>query len=70
MEHQGPVRLGDVMKAQGTDDFPENGGIFCPFPLFQDRSMRVWRMGKAGRVTCVAQGLGHAHGVGAVACSR
>ncbi|KFW84515.1 Transducin beta-like 3, partial [Manacus vitellinus] len=36
----------------------------------KDRSIRVWRMGKAGRVVCVAQGLGHAHGVGAVACSR
>ncbi|XP_036248725.1 transducin beta-like protein 3 [Molothrus ater] len=36
----------------------------------KDRSVRLWRMGRAGRVTCVAQGLGHAHGVGAVACSR
>ncbi|KAL2299100.1 hypothetical protein Nmel_014716 [Mimus melanotis] len=36
----------------------------------KDRSIRVWRMGKAGRVTCVGQGLGHAHGVGAVSCSR
>ncbi|XP_010133416.1 PREDICTED: transducin beta-like protein 3, partial [Buceros rhinoceros silvestris] len=36
----------------------------------KDKSLRVWRMSKDGRVTCVAQGLGHAHGVGAVSCSR
>ncbi|XP_061329291.1 transducin beta-like protein 3 [Pezoporus flaviventris] len=36
----------------------------------KDKSIRVWRMNKDGRVICVAQGLGHAHGVGAVACSR
>ncbi|PKU34177.1 transducin betahypothetical protein [Limosa lapponica baueri] len=36
----------------------------------QDKSIRVWRMNKDGRVICVAQGLGHAHGVGAVSCSR
>ncbi|KFP83408.1 Transducin beta-like 3, partial [Acanthisitta chloris] len=36
----------------------------------KDKSIRVWRMGKAGRVMCVGLGLGHAHGVGAVACSR
>uniref|UniRef100_A0A8V5G7Y5 Uncharacterized protein n=1 Tax=Melopsittacus undulatus TaxID=13146 RepID=A0A8V5G7Y5_MELUD len=35
-----------------------------------DKSIRVWRMNKDGRVICVAQGLGHAHGIGAVACSR
>ncbi|KAF4792020.1 Transducin beta-like protein 3 [Turdus rufiventris] len=36
----------------------------------KDRSIRVWRMGRAGRVSCVGLGLGHAHGVGAVSCSR
>lgn len=36
----------------------------------KDKSIRVWRMNKDGRVVCVAQGLGHAHGVGAVSCSR
>ncbi|XP_074454376.1 transducin beta-like protein 3 [Larus michahellis] len=36
----------------------------------KDKSLRVWRMNKDGRVICVAQGLGHAHGVGAVSCSR
>uniref|UniRef100_A0A8C6JUY3 Uncharacterized protein n=2 Tax=Melopsittacus undulatus TaxID=13146 RepID=A0A8C6JUY3_MELUD len=36
----------------------------------KDKSIRVWRMNKDGRVICVAQGLGHAHGIGAVACSR
>ncbi|XP_061848106.1 transducin beta-like protein 3 isoform X1 [Colius striatus] len=36
----------------------------------KDRSLRVWRMSKGGRVMCVAQGLGHAQGVGAVSCSR
>lgn len=42
---------------------------WCPLPL-QDKSIRLWRMNKGGRVVCVAQGLGHAHGVGAVSCSR
>ncbi|XP_009993078.1 PREDICTED: transducin beta-like protein 3 [Chaetura pelagica] len=36
----------------------------------KDKSLRVWRMQKDGRVSCVARGLGHAHGVGAVSCSR
>ncbi|KFV15910.1 Transducin beta-like 3, partial [Pterocles gutturalis] len=36
----------------------------------KDKSLRVWRMSKDGSVSCVAQGLGHAHGVGAVSCSR
>uniref|UniRef100_A0A8B9CAN2 Transducin beta like 3 n=1 Tax=Anser brachyrhynchus TaxID=132585 RepID=A0A8B9CAN2_9AVES len=36
----------------------------------KDKSIRVWRMNKDRRVICVAQGLGHAHGVGAVSCSR
>ncbi|KFO77110.1 Transducin beta-like 3, partial [Cuculus canorus] len=36
----------------------------------KDKTLRVWRMHKDGKVTCVAQGLGHAHGVGAVSCSR
>ncbi|XP_064376115.1 transducin beta-like protein 3 isoform X2 [Dromaius novaehollandiae] len=36
----------------------------------KDKSLRVWRMNKEGKVICVAQGLGHAHGVGAVSCSR
>ncbi|XP_015284782.1 PREDICTED: transducin beta-like protein 3, partial [Gekko japonicus] len=36
----------------------------------KDKSFRVWRMKKTGRVVCVAQGLGHANGVGAISCSR
>ncbi|XP_030434307.1 transducin beta-like protein 3 isoform X1 [Gopherus evgoodei] len=36
----------------------------------KDRSLRVWQMDKAGDVVCVAEGLGHAHGVGALSCSR
>ncbi|XP_054246864.1 transducin beta-like protein 3 [Indicator indicator] len=36
----------------------------------KDRSLRLWRLHKDSSVTCVAQGLGHAHGVGAVSCSR
>ncbi|KAM8798534.1 transducin beta-like protein 3 [Eudromia elegans] len=36
----------------------------------KDKSLRVWRMSKDGKVTCVAQGLGHAHVVGTVSCSR
>ncbi|KAL8174882.1 UNVERIFIED_CONTAM: Transducin beta-like protein 3 [Gekko kuhli] len=36
----------------------------------KDKSFRVWRIKKTGRVVCVAQGLGHANGVGAIACSR
>lgn len=55
-------------EAQGADAFPENSGICVLSP--QDRSIRVWRMGRAGRVSCVGLGLGHAHGVGAVSCSR
>ncbi|XP_036165007.1 transducin beta-like protein 3 isoform X1 [Myotis myotis] len=36
----------------------------------KDQSIRVWRMNKAGEVTCVAQGSGHTHSVGTVCCSR
>ncbi|XP_029433433.1 transducin beta-like protein 3 isoform X2 [Rhinatrema bivittatum] len=36
----------------------------------KDRSVRIWQMDTSGRVTCVALGSGHAHGVGTVACSR
>ncbi|XP_054851571.1 transducin beta-like protein 3 [Eublepharis macularius] len=36
----------------------------------KDKSFRVWRMKKSGQVVCVAQGSGHANGVGAVSCSR
>ncbi|XP_006874015.1 PREDICTED: transducin beta-like protein 3 [Chrysochloris asiatica] len=36
----------------------------------KDQSVRIWRMNKAGQVTCVAQGSGHAHSVGTVCCSR
>ncbi|XP_036265038.1 transducin beta-like protein 3 isoform X2 [Pipistrellus kuhlii] len=36
----------------------------------KDQSIRIWRMNKAGEVTCVAQGSGHTHSVGTVCCSR
>ncbi|XP_053527666.1 transducin beta-like protein 3 isoform X1 [Artibeus jamaicensis] len=36
----------------------------------KDQSIRVWRMNKAGKVTCVAQGSGHTHSVGTICCSR
>nr|XP_056722136.1 transducin beta-like protein 3 [Euleptes europaea] len=36
----------------------------------KDKSFRVWRMKKTGQVVCVAQGAGHANGVGAISCSR
>ncbi|KAM9372396.1 transducin beta-like protein 3 [Phaethornis superciliosus] len=36
----------------------------------KDKTLRVWRMSRDGRVLCIAQGLGHTHGVGAVSCSR
>ncbi|XP_038618458.1 transducin beta-like protein 3 [Tachyglossus aculeatus] len=36
----------------------------------KDRSVRLWKLGKAGAVSCVAVGTGHTHGVGTVCCSR
>lgn len=37
----------------------------------KDRSVRVWYMdGEGGRVSCVAQGSGHANAVGSITCSR
>uniref|UniRef100_A0A8B9M6F0 Transducin beta like 3 n=1 Tax=Accipiter nisus TaxID=211598 RepID=A0A8B9M6F0_9AVES len=45
-------------------------GVCAQLGCGWDKSLRVWRMNKDGRVICVAQGLGHAHGVGAVSCSR
>ncbi|XP_053132239.1 transducin beta-like protein 3 [Hemicordylus capensis] len=37
----------------------------------KDKTFRIWRMKKtSGEVFCVAQGLGHAHSVGSLACSR
>ncbi|XP_055991199.1 transducin beta-like protein 3 [Sorex fumeus] len=36
----------------------------------KDQSIRVWRMDRAGRVACVAQGSGHTHSVGTICCSR
>ncbi|XP_068002591.1 transducin beta-like protein 3 [Melanerpes formicivorus] len=36
----------------------------------KDRSLRLWRLRRDGSVACVAQGLGHAHSLGAVCCSR
>ncbi|XP_040829919.1 transducin beta-like protein 3 [Ochotona curzoniae] len=36
----------------------------------KDHSVRIWRMNKAGQVSCVAQGSGHTHSVGAICCSR
>uniref|UniRef100_A0A9L0R2U5 Transducin beta like 3 n=1 Tax=Equus caballus TaxID=9796 RepID=A0A9L0R2U5_HORSE len=36
----------------------------------KDQSIRIWRMNKAGKVACVAQGSGHTHGVGTICCSR
>uniref|UniRef100_A0A8C0PP79 TNF receptor associated factor 7 n=1 Tax=Canis lupus familiaris TaxID=9615 RepID=A0A8C0PP79_CANLF len=36
----------------------------------KDQSICIWRMNKAGRVACVAQGSGHTHSVGTICCSR
>ncbi|XP_061455811.1 transducin beta-like protein 3 [Rhineura floridana] len=36
----------------------------------KDKSIRVWQMTEDGQISCVAQGLGHAHGVSALSCSR
>lgn len=36
----------------------------------KDQSIRIWRMNKAGQVSCVAQGSGHTHSVGTICCSR
>uniref|UniRef100_A0A8C5K1Y8 Transducin (beta)-like 3 n=1 Tax=Jaculus jaculus TaxID=51337 RepID=A0A8C5K1Y8_JACJA len=36
----------------------------------KDQSIRIWRMSRAGQVTCVAQGSGHTHSVGTICCSR
>ncbi|XP_041063249.1 transducin beta-like protein 3 isoform X2 [Carcharodon carcharias] len=37
----------------------------------KDKTIRIWKMNKeTGEVNCVAQGLGHAHGVGIISCSR
>ncbi|XP_062914934.1 transducin beta-like protein 3 [Mobula hypostoma] len=37
----------------------------------KDKTIRVWRMNeKTGKVTCVAQGLGHANSVGIISCTR
>ncbi|XP_078414788.1 transducin beta-like protein 3 [Cetorhinus maximus] len=37
----------------------------------KDKTIRIWQMNKeTGEVNCVAQGLGHAHCVGIISCSR
>ncbi|XP_043945053.1 transducin beta-like protein 3 [Protopterus annectens] len=37
----------------------------------KDNTIRIWRLNKAaGSVSCVAQGQGHARGVGTISCSR
>uniref|UniRef100_A0A8C9JKL7 Transducin beta like 3 n=1 Tax=Panthera tigris altaica TaxID=74533 RepID=A0A8C9JKL7_PANTA len=36
----------------------------------KDQSICIWRMNKAGKVACVAQGSGHTHSVGTICCSR
>lgn len=43
----------------------------CPHPFHsQDQSICIWKMNKAGKVACVAQGSGHTHSVGTICCSR
>ncbi|KAL8163050.1 UNVERIFIED_CONTAM: hypothetical protein K2H54_004545 [Gekko kuhli] len=49
-------------------DFFPKGKLFVSGS--KDKSFRVWRMKKTCWVVCVARGLGHAEGVGAIACSR
>ncbi|XP_048465369.1 transducin beta-like protein 3 isoform X2 [Rhincodon typus] len=37
----------------------------------KDKTIRIWKMSKiTGEVNCVAQGLGHAHSIGIISCSR
>ncbi|XP_072423649.1 transducin beta-like protein 3 [Chiloscyllium punctatum] len=37
----------------------------------KDKTVRIWKMSKTtGEVNCVAQGLGHAHSIGIISCSR
>ncbi|KAG8145348.1 hypothetical protein E2320_011902 [Naja naja] len=36
----------------------------------QDKTFRIWQMTEDGQVSCVAQGMGHTHQVGALACSK
>uniref|UniRef100_A0A7N5K8M8 Transducin beta-like protein 3 n=1 Tax=Ailuropoda melanoleuca TaxID=9646 RepID=A0A7N5K8M8_AILME len=36
----------------------------------KDQSICIWKMNKAGKVACVAQGSGHTHSVGTICCSR
>ncbi|XP_053327496.1 transducin beta-like protein 3 [Spea bombifrons] len=37
----------------------------------KDNTVRIWQMNKvSGKVACVAQGIGHTNGVGAISCSR
>ncbi|KAL7978984.1 hypothetical protein Chor_015008 [Crotalus horridus] len=40
--------------------------LFC----FQDKTFRIWQMTEDGQVSCVAEGLGHTHQVGTLACSK
>ncbi|ETE65343.1 Transducin beta-like protein 3 [Ophiophagus hannah] len=36
----------------------------------KDKTFRIWQMTEDGQVSCVAQGMGHTHQVGALACSK
>ena len=38
--------------------------------LFQDNTLRVWKLNEGGQFVCVAVGIGHTHTVGAVAVSK
>ncbi|XP_003417726.1 transducin beta-like protein 3 isoform X1 [Loxodonta africana] len=49
-------------------DVFQKGWLFAS--CAKDQTVRIWRMNKAGKVACVAQGSGHTHSVGTVCCSR
>ncbi|XP_039211517.1 transducin beta-like protein 3 [Crotalus tigris] len=36
----------------------------------KDKTFRIWQMTEDGQVSCVAEGLGHTHQVGTLACSK
>ena len=42
----------------------------CIPSLFQDNTLRVWKLNEGGQFVCVAVGIGHTHTVGAVAVSK
>uniref|UniRef100_A0ABM5F138 Transducin beta-like protein 3 n=1 Tax=Pogona vitticeps TaxID=103695 RepID=A0ABM5F138_9SAUR len=61
------VLCGHTDTVLGLDVF-RKGRLFAS--CAKDKTFRIWLMNDEGEVNCIAQGVGHAHGVGALSCSR